>query len=145
MAFKQKDDKTRAKILDQLTAEAQELEMGKQGDKEISQQYGDYDNAAMTAYVQRVGQTIAAHSDHPELTWHFKVLDSPVVTYREPVGEDVDITSNVVDHFYQDMLTFPGQAIVIERVAPTTPPEKSIVALRRAQGNPELRRGVAAR
>jgi cell division protein FtsL len=38
-----------------------------------------------------------------------------------------------------------GQAIVIERVAPTTPPEKSIVALRGAQGNPELRRGVAAR
>ena len=37
------------------------------------------------------------------------------------------------------------QAIVIERVAPTTPPEKSIVALRGAQGNPELRRPVAAR
>ncbi|MDY0812273.1 hypothetical protein [Kitasatospora purpeofusca] len=48
----------------------------------------------------------------------FVVLDSPVVTYREPVGEDVDITSNVVDHFYQDMLTFPGQAVVIENGDP---------------------------
>ena len=37
------------------------------------------------------------------------------------------------------------QAIVIERVAPTTPPEKSIVALRRTQGGPELRRPAAAR
>ena len=37
------------------------------------------------------------------------------------------------------------QAIVIERVAPTPPPEKSIVALRRTQGGPELRRPVAAR
>ena len=37
------------------------------------------------------------------------------------------------------------QAIVIERVAPTAPPEKSIVALRRPQGGPELRRPVAAR
>ena len=33
----------------------------------------------------------------------------------------------------------------IERVAPTAPPEKSIVALRRTQGGPELRRPVAAR
>jgi cell division protein FtsL len=44
-------------------------------------------------------------------------------------------------------LVAPGrdQAIVIERVAPTTPPEKSIVALRRPQGGPEPRRWVAAR
>ena len=38
-----------------------------------------------------------------------------------------------------------GQAIVIERVAPTAPPEKSIVAHRAAPGDPELRRRVAAR
>ena len=37
------------------------------------------------------------------------------------------------------------QAIVIERVAPTAPPEKSIVALRGTQGDPEPRRRVAAR
>ena len=37
------------------------------------------------------------------------------------------------------------QAIVIERVAPTRPPEKSIVARGGAQGDPELRRRVAAR
>lgn len=56
----------------------------------------------------------------------FVVLDSPVVTYRdpisepnsEPVGEDVDLTSNVVDHFYRDMLDFPGQAIIIENGDP---------------------------
>ena len=37
------------------------------------------------------------------------------------------------------------QAIVIERVAPSTPPDKSIVALRGTQGDPEARRRVAAR
>jgi cell division protein FtsL len=37
------------------------------------------------------------------------------------------------------------EAIVIERVAPSTPPEKSIVALRGPQGDPEARRRVAAR
>ncbi|MFD4763260.1 hypothetical protein ACFWOJ_31730 [Streptomyces sp. NPDC058439] len=54
----------------------------------------------------------------------FIVLDSPVVTYRdpilddEPVGEDVDLTSHVVDHFYADMLDFPGQAVIIENGDP---------------------------
>lgn len=52
----------------------------------------------------------------------FVVLDSPVVTYRDPisdpVGEDVDLTSNVVDHFYLDMLNFPGQAVIIENGDP---------------------------
>ncbi|MFF9051543.1 hypothetical protein ACF09Z_10395 [Streptomyces erythrochromogenes] len=53
----------------------------------------------------------------------FVVLDSPVVTYRDPisddpVGEDVDMTSNVVDHFYRNMLAFPGQAVIIENGDP---------------------------
>jgi hypothetical protein len=37
------------------------------------------------------------------------------------------------------------QAIVIERVAPTAPPEKSIVALRGTQGDSEVRPRAAAR
>ncbi|MCX5559510.1 hypothetical protein [Streptomyces sp. NBC_00038] len=52
----------------------------------------------------------------------FIVLDSPVVTYRdpisEPIGDDVDLTSNVVDHFYRDMLDFPGQAVILENGDP---------------------------
>ncbi|MFC9095633.1 hypothetical protein [Streptomyces sp. NPDC057072] len=57
----------------------------------------------------------------------FVVLDSPVVTYRQPVKKnipqdpdlpDVRITSTVVDSFYQDMLAFPGQAVIIENGDP---------------------------
>jgi hypothetical protein len=53
----------------------------------------------------------------------FIVLDSPVVTYRDPIsddpiGEDVDLTSRVVDQFYRDMLDFPGQAVIIENGDP---------------------------
>ncbi|RFU41187.1 hypothetical protein DZF91_12955 [Actinomadura logoneensis] len=53
----------------------------------------------------------------------FVVLDSPVVTYRGPEPDevpDVELTSTVVDRFYKDMLTFPGQAIVIENGDPPT-------------------------
>ncbi|MEJ8658839.1 hypothetical protein [Streptomyces sp. MS1.AVA.4] len=52
----------------------------------------------------------------------FIVLDSPVVTYRDPIeesiGEDVELTSNVVDHFYRGMLDFPGQAVILENGDP---------------------------
>lgn len=52
----------------------------------------------------------------------FVVLDSPVVTYRDPITEsaddDINLTSTVVDHFYRDMLSFPGQSIVIENGDP---------------------------
>lgn len=52
----------------------------------------------------------------------FVVLDSPVVTYRDPisdpVGEDVDLTPYVLDQFYKNMLNFPGQAIILENGDP---------------------------
>ncbi len=53
----------------------------------------------------------------------FVVLDSPVVTYRGPQPDetpDIEMTSTVVDRFYKDMLSFPGQAIVIENGDPPT-------------------------
>jgi hypothetical protein len=52
----------------------------------------------------------------------FIVLDSPVVTYRDPisdpVGEDVDLTPFVLGQFYKNMLNFPGQAIILENGDP---------------------------
>jgi hypothetical protein len=56
----------------------------------------------------------------------FVVLDSPVVTYRDPEPDgvpdipDVEMTSTVVERFYKDMLSFPGQAIIIENGDPPT-------------------------
>ncbi|MFD8928891.1 hypothetical protein [Streptomyces mirabilis] len=60
----------------------------------------------------------------------FIVLDSPVVTYREPVGDDVDITGYVVEHFYRHMATFPGQAIIIENGDPPTDVLSSVTSYR---------------
>lgn len=48
----------------------------------------------------------------------FVVLDSPVVTYREPGSVDEVLPTKVVDHFYRHLLGFPGQAIVVENGDP---------------------------
>ncbi|MEV0185889.1 hypothetical protein AB0I54_42495 [Streptomyces sp. NPDC050625] len=49
----------------------------------------------------------------------FVVLDSPVLTYREPHEQDIQLTHNVVDHFYRGLLSdFPSQVIVVENGDP---------------------------
>lgn len=60
---------------------------------------------------------------HPGLV----VLDSPVVTYRQPdqpngEGEDETITTNVVDAFYGYLQnSFNGQSIILENRSPVSP------------------------
>ncbi|WP_058041887.1 ATP-binding protein [Streptomyces roseifaciens] len=51
----------------------------------------------------------------------FLVLDSPLVTYKEPDYDADRIPPNVIDHFYRSILAFPGQAIVVENAPP--PPD----------------------
>ncbi|MEV5129077.1 hypothetical protein ACN6K8_001663 [[Kitasatospora] papulosa] len=51
----------------------------------------------------------------------FLVLDSPLVTYKEPDYDADRIPPNVIDHFYRSFLAFPGQAIVVENATP--PPD----------------------
>jgi predicted Zn-dependent protease len=79
-----------------LVSQSQELALGKQGDQEIRQQYGVYDHAAVEQYVQRLGKTIAAHSDQPELDWHFRVLDSPVVNAFALPGGYIYVTRGLL-------------------------------------------------
>jgi hypothetical protein len=52
----------------------------------------------------------------------FVILDSPLVTYRQPgmrSTDDADLPNSVMDPFYRDLFhRFPGQAIVIENGDP---------------------------
>lgn len=59
--------------------------------------------------------TAARDLPHPG----FVVLDSPVLTYREPHEQDVQLTHNVVEHFYRGLLSdVPGQVVVVENGDP---------------------------
>lgn len=52
----------------------------------------------------------------------FIVLDSPLVTYRQPGvrrTDDPDLPDSVIDYFYRDLLQrFAGQAVVVENTDP---------------------------
>ncbi|MEU9272117.1 hypothetical protein AB0E04_42945 [Streptomyces sp. NPDC048251] len=49
----------------------------------------------------------------------FIVLDSPLVTFREPGEHEADLRQSVPQHFYRHLLNaFRGQAIVVENTDP---------------------------
>jgi len=70
-----------------LVSEAQEIQMGQQGAKEVAQSIGFYEDAAVTAYVAGIGKRMAAESERPNLPWEFHVVnDAAVNAFAIPGG-----------------------------------------------------------
>ncbi|MDV7337988.1 M48 family metalloprotease [Terasakiella sp. A23] len=63
-----------------LMSEEQELQVGKEEHPKILAQFGGaYDHAAMSQYVDDLGQRLAKVSELPDLKWTFTVLDDPII------------------------------------------------------------------
>lgn len=63
-----------------LMSPQQELQVGREQHPQILAQFGgDYDDAAIAAYLDRIGQNLARVSDLPDLAFTFTLLDSDVV------------------------------------------------------------------
>ncbi|MFQ5600723.1 MAG: peptidase M48, partial [Candidatus Krumholzibacteriia bacterium] len=61
-----------------LMSESQEIALGREADPQIVAAYGLYDDPQLAAYVDAVGQKLAAASHRPRLEFTFRILDSPV-------------------------------------------------------------------
>ena len=59
--------------------EKQEIALGKEQDALITAEYGLYDDPNLAAYVEELGQSLAAVSQRTGLEYHFRVLDDGVV------------------------------------------------------------------
>ena len=60
-----------------LVSEGQEIQLGQQSAVQVSQEIGLVPDSALQQYVQRVGSTLAAASERPNLPWTFRVVDDP--------------------------------------------------------------------
>ncbi len=85
----------------------QELQIGRESDPQIVAQYGVYDNPELAQYVVRVGETVLQHSHlrrpgadprFRNLTFTFRVLDSPVVNAFALPGGYVYVTRGLLAH-----------------------------------------------
>ena len=75
---------------------SQELEQGRRAHQSVLKEYGTLQNPALQAYVNTLGQKLAAQSHRAELEWHFTVLDSPEVNAFALPGGYVYVTRGLM-------------------------------------------------
>lgn len=81
-----------------LMSEAQELAMGQESDPQIMAFFGSYDDPALQQFIKEKGQEMAKVSHRSNLTYEFKVVDSPVVNAFATPGY-VYFTRGILAHF----------------------------------------------
>lgn len=86
---------------------SQELQIGKEADQQIQQQYGVYNDDETLEYVKEVGQKVleVSHmrredtpSQYRETEFYFRLLDSPVVNAFALPGGYVYVTRGLMSH-----------------------------------------------
>ncbi len=79
-----------------LISESDEVALGQQSDAEVTATYGIYEDAALNAYVNTIGQKMARLSHRPTLNYSFKVLDTDVVNAFAVPGGYVYVTRGIL-------------------------------------------------
>ena len=82
-----------------LVSEGQEVQMGQQYRLEVEREQGLYADSALNAYVDSVGQALAAVSERPDLPWSFGVVDDPVVNAFALPGGPIYLARGIMAHF----------------------------------------------
>lgn len=81
-----------------LMSEAQEIQLGREADGEISAQMGLYPDEELQRYVQDLGLKLARTSERPNLPWQFRVVDDPVVNAFALPGGFIYVTRGILSH-----------------------------------------------
>jgi predicted Zn-dependent protease len=80
-------------------SEAQEIALGKESDPSIVAMYGLFENDRLQKFINEKGQEMAKISHRPDLSYEFKILDSPVVNAFAVPGGYVYFTRGILAHF----------------------------------------------
>jgi len=81
-----------------LISEAQEIEMGREADKEVVASFGLYPDESMQRYIQSLGSRIAATTERPALPWTFRVVDDAAVNAFAIPGGFIYVTRGIMTH-----------------------------------------------
>lgn len=81
-----------------LMSEAQEIELGREADKDVAASIGLYPDEELQRYVQALGARLAAGTERPNLPWTFRVVDDPAVNAFAIPGGFVYVTRGIMTH-----------------------------------------------
>jgi predicted Zn-dependent protease len=77
----------------------EEIELGKEGAKQVEQTTGLYqESASLERYVEALGKTLAAQSERPKLPWSFHVVDDASVNAFALPGGEIYVTRGILAH-----------------------------------------------
>lgn len=79
-----------------LISESQEIAMGREADKDVSESIGLYPDDRLQQYVQGLGSSIAARTERPGLPWTFRVVDDAAVNAFAIPGGFVYVTRGIM-------------------------------------------------
>jgi len=79
-----------------LISEQEEIALGKNTDTEIRTQFGIYDDSALLAYIQSVGNRLIPHTHRPNLPYQFAILDTPVINAFAVPGGYIYVTRGIM-------------------------------------------------
>lgn len=85
-----------------LVTPAQEAAIGREGYNAVATEYGVYDDAALSAYVDSVGRRVARASEQPGLPWKFTVLDDAIVNAFAMPGGYIYVTRGLLAHMQSE-------------------------------------------
>ena len=79
-----------------LMTEAEEIQLGRDADKDVRLQMGVYGDADLQRYVDSIGQRLARASHRPNLPWTFTVVDAPAVNAFALPGGFIYVTRGIL-------------------------------------------------
>jgi predicted Zn-dependent protease len=82
-----------------LMSEAQEVALGAQYDPSVVATFGVYDNQEILDFISQKGIEMGKISHRPNLEFHFKILDSPVINAFAVPGGYIYLTRGILAQF----------------------------------------------
>jgi predicted Zn-dependent protease len=82
-----------------LMSEAQEIQMGKEYDPQVISTFGLYEDEDLMNFISEKGTEMGKLSHRPELEYHFRILDSPVVNAFAVPGGYIYFTRGILAQF----------------------------------------------
>ncbi|MFC6634645.1 M48 family metalloprotease [Microbulbifer taiwanensis] len=85
-----------------LMSEEKEIEIGREMHQKLVESTPIYKDPVLTAYVDHVGQKVAAASDRPELKYHFTIIDSQDINAFALPGGYVYINRGLLTYLHSE-------------------------------------------
>src|SRR5690554_1232195 len=82
-----------------LMSEEQEIAMGREYDPQVIATFGEYKDDKLLAFIQDKGNAMGKVSHRPDLQFHFRILDSPVVNAFAVPGGYIYFTRGILAQF----------------------------------------------